>query len=55
MGPYPIKFHHQQVIVAVLIAARSTGDKVRALNVDDLTIMEILRHSNVAVTRASYI
>ena len=25
------------------------------MNVDDLTIMEILRHSDVAVTRASYI
>lgn len=28
---------------------------LRALGVDDLTIMEILRHSDVAVTRASYI
>ena len=28
---------------------------LRALNVDDLTIMEILRHSDVSVTRGSYI
>jgi hypothetical protein len=28
---------------------------LRALSVDDLTIMEILRHDDVAVTRASYI
>ena len=28
---------------------------LRALHVDDLTISEILRHSDVKVTRASYI
>jgi hypothetical protein len=28
---------------------------LRALGVDDLTIMEILRHSDVSVTRGSYI
>lgn len=32
-----------------------TGDDPRALGVDDLTINEILRHSDVSVTRASYI
>jgi len=32
-----------------------TGDtNLRALGVDDLTIMEILRHSDVSVSRASY-
>jgi integrase len=34
---------------------RGLATNLRALNVDDLTIMEILRHSDVAVTRASYI
>jgi hypothetical protein len=34
---------------------RGLATDLRALNVDDLTIMEILRHSDVAVTRASYI
>jgi integrase len=33
---------------------RGLATNLRALNVDDLTIMEILRHSDVAVTRASY-
>lgn len=32
-----------------------TGDDLRALGVDDLTIKEILRHSDVSVMRASYI
>jgi integrase len=34
---------------------RGLATNLRALGVDDLTIMEILRHSDVAVTRASYI
>jgi integrase len=34
---------------------RGLATNLRALNVDDLTIMEILRHSDVSVTRASYI
>jgi integrase len=34
---------------------RGLATNLRALSVDDLTIMEILRHSDVAVTRASYI
>ena len=33
-----------------------TGDtNLRALGVDDLTTIEILRHSDVSVSRASYI
>jgi integrase len=34
---------------------RGLATNLRALNVDDLTIKDILRHSDVAVTRASYI
>jgi integrase len=34
---------------------RGLATNLRALGVDDLTIMEILRHNDVAVTRASYI
>jgi integrase len=34
---------------------RGLATNLRALSVDDLTIMEILRHSDIAVTRASYI
>jgi integrase len=34
---------------------RGLATNLRALNVDDLTIMEILRHSDVAVTRTSYV
>ena len=34
---------------------RGLATNLRALGVDDLTIMEILRHSDVGVTRASYI
>jgi integrase len=34
---------------------RGLATNLRALSVDDLTIMEILRHSDGAVTRASYI
>ncbi|MGB6776921.1 MAG: tyrosine-type recombinase/integrase [Terriglobales bacterium] len=34
---------------------RGLATNLRALSVDDLTIMEILRHSDVAVTRDSYI
>jgi integrase len=34
---------------------RGLATNLRTLGVDDLTIMEILRHSDVAVTRASYI
>src|SRR5208282_2656581 len=34
---------------------RGLATNLRALGVDDLTIMEILRHSDVAVTRTSYI
>jgi integrase len=34
---------------------RGLATNLRALGVDDLTIMEILRHSDVSVTRGSYI
>ncbi|HTJ86030.1 MAG TPA: hypothetical protein VL349_02125 [Terriglobales bacterium] len=34
---------------------RGLATNLRALGVDDLTIKEILRHSDVSVTRASYI
>jgi integrase len=34
---------------------RGLATNLRALGVDDLTIMEILRHSDVKVTRDSYI
>ena len=34
---------------------RGLATNLRSLGVDDLTISEILRHSDVAVTRASYI
>jgi integrase len=34
---------------------RGLATNLRALSVDDLTIMEILRHSDVSVTRGSYI
>jgi integrase len=34
---------------------RGLATNLRALSVDDLTISEILRHSDVKVTRASYI
>jgi len=34
---------------------RGLATNLRSLGVDDLTIMEILRHSDVSVTRASYI
>jgi integrase len=34
---------------------RGLATNLRALHVDDLTISEILRHSDVKVTRASYI
>lgn len=34
---------------------RGLATNLRSLGVDDLTIMEILWHSDVAVTRASYI
>jgi integrase len=43
-----------QVPIA-LAFRRGLATNLRALGVDDLTIMEILRHSDVAVTRASYI
>jgi hypothetical protein len=34
---------------------RGLATNLRALDVDDLTISEVLRHNDVAVTRASYI
>ena len=34
---------------------RGLATNLRALGVDDLTIKEILRHSDVSVTRAAYI
>src|SRR6266851_5462158 len=34
---------------------RGLATNLRALGVDDLTIMEILRHSDVSVTRQNYI
>ncbi len=34
---------------------RGLATNLRSLHVDDLTISEILRHSDVKVTRASYI
>jgi integrase len=34
---------------------RGLATNLRSLGVDDLTIMEILRHSDVSVTRGSYI
>lgn len=39
----------------LLAFRRGLATNLRALGVDDLTIKETLRHSDVAVTRASYI